>query len=69
MSTIKKEKGWAIYSEEKKCLMDDGEDDKKGNLLVFFPIFRRKKDAQTYKREAYGKWSGVKLTKVEICPQ
>ena len=60
----KKPTAWTVILKESGKIMDDGIDDKKGNMLVLYPVFRRKNDAISYYKETYGKDKQFKIVKV-----
>lgn len=47
-------KGWAVVNSRLE-ITDDGHDDIKGGLLIFYPVFKTKKFSETYRKETYKK--------------
>lgn len=45
---------WAVVNKENGSIMDDGVDDEQGNMLVCYPVFKKKSDAVSYRNETYG---------------
>ena len=61
---MRKIKAWAIARTKDDSLFDDGINAKDGELLVCFPVFRKKSHAMKYKKDTFGNKYARGISKV-----